>query len=260
MGAVLLPVSRTPVCFRPPAGAEDLRLAEAQVCDVALALELASALGRRPDGGELDWQALPLSDLDAALLLIRKLALGDRVESSAACAVPDCGARIDIAFRISDYLEHRAPRRARALESVDEPGWFQLEASEALFRLPTVADQLRLSAPDGGGERELALRCIRPGQVPARLRRRIETAIEALAPSLYGELEGRCPGCAARIGLHFDPQRYVLEELRARAQFVCEEIHLIATHYHWSEPQILALPQARRARYADLVHEARSGA
>ena len=32
-----------------------------------------------------------------------------------------------------------------------------------------------------------------------------------------------------------------------------EEIHVLATHYHWSEPAILALPRSRRQRYLALI-------
>jgi hypothetical protein len=87
----------------------------------------------------------------------------------------------------------------------------------------------------------------------------MEAAMETLAPSLYGDLDGGCPECSATVRIAFDPQRYVLAELREHAAFVYEEIYLIAGHYRWSEREILALPRVRRARYAELVHDARVG-
>ncbi|WP_158497826.1 DUF6760 family protein [Pseudoxanthomonas suwonensis] len=32
-----------------------------------------------------------------------------------------------------------------------------------------------------------------------------------------------------------------------------EETHVLAMHYHWSEPQILALPRSKRQRYLALI-------
>jgi hypothetical protein len=32
-----------------------------------------------------------------------------------------------------------------------------------------------------------------------------------------------------------------------------EEVHVLATHYHWSESDILALPRRKRLRYLDLI-------
>ena len=81
--------------------------------------------------------------------------------------------------------------------------------------------------------------------------------MEKLAPSLFGVLDGKCPECAARIRVSFDPQRYVLGELRERAMFVYEEVHLLASRYQWSEREILALPGSRRARYAEFADQQR---
>src|SRR5262249_43670996 len=134
-----------------------------------------------------------------------------------------------------------------------------LPGEDVAFRLPTVADMIAASAgPDGEGE--LVRRCVRPADVSATALGRVEEAMEALAPSLYTELEGTCPECGAAGRVPVHPQRYVVGELRGRAAFVFEEVHLIADAYHWPERDILAMPRARRARYAELVHEQRGGA
>lgn len=73
----------------------------------------------------------------------------------------------------------------------------------------------------------------------------------ALAPSLAGPLNGACPECGSAVIVQFDPRRYVLAELRARAGFVAEEVDLLATRYHWTERSILNLPSQRRAAYAE---------
>ena len=81
----------------------------------------------------------------------------------------------------------------------------------------------------------------------------VEAAMEALAPSLLSELEGRCPECGASVACDFDPLQYTLRELRDQAAFVYQDVLAIAGHTHWSEAEILALPAVRRARYAELA-------
>lgn len=128
-----LPVSGLDVLFRQTTGAEDIMLVEEPVLDIRLAVALVNALGRLPDGGAVPWSSLPVTDLDAALLAIRRLAIGDQVRTSVVCAAsnqirppgsrrpsadepaPGCQARIDISFRIDDYLAHHAPGRPRGI-------------------------------------------------------------------------------------------------------------------------------------------------
>ncbi|MCY1078697.1 hypothetical protein [Archangium lansingense] len=253
-----LPVSGLAVRLRPPAGAEDLLLAEARSFDAQLALELVERLGQRAEGGPVDWAALPLTDLDTVLLRLRQGLVGDQVRADVVCGPAGCGARVDLAFRIRDYLAHHAPRPAEGLEASAEPGWYALQGTAVAFRLPSGGDQLAIAFhPEG--EEELARRCIRPAGLAPPLREQVEAAMEALAPNLCSELEGPCPECGATVRSLFDPQRYVLQELRAQATRVYEEIHLLAHSYHWTEETILALPRHRRGLYAEHIRQERSG-
>jgi hypothetical protein len=254
-----LPVSGLDVLLRQPAGAEDLLLAEATACDTRLAISLASHVARPARGGSVDFGALPITDLDALLLGIRRMMLGDHVRTDVVCGADGCGARVDIGFRITDYLAHHRPRKARGVRPGDEPGWFFLEGAGVSFRLPSGTDQVDTLHVQHAA-RELAERCLRPADVSTRVRRRVESAMEMLAPSLSNDLEGLCPACRATVSVPFDPQRYVLQELRETGALLYEEIHLLASHYHWSEEAILALPRPRRAMYAELIHAERGRA
>lgn len=258
MAVFRLPVSGIDVVLRPPAGVDDVLLAEAGAHDAHLALALLERLAVPLAGEPVDWALVPIPDLDAAMLRIRQMVLGDHLRAEVICRAQGCGARIDIAFRISEYLAHHQPKSARGVVPGDEPGWFRLADAAVTFRLPSGADQAAVThAADSAAA--LAQRCVRPSDVPLRVRRRVEAAMETLAPSLYNDLEGVCPECSATVSVPFDPQRYVLRELSSRAASCYQEIHLLASHYHWSEQEILALPQPRRARYAELIHQDRSG-
>ena len=283
-----LPVSDHVVALRHPTGAEDLLLLEAARDDTDLALALAGHLVRPTDGARIDWRELTVSDLEALILRLRQAIIGDRVRADVACQFTACGRRIDISFRISDYLADRKPvtpgvRSAWSVEPDKDPGWFRLikvrkrpgrlassaeppdhdsnvpfggddSASAVAFRLPTIADQLAVVGQRKGADK-LAHRCIRPAGIPLRLRRLVEAAMETMAPSLSGDLQGTCPECGAKVVVFFDPLQFCLRELRDRAAFIYQDIDLLARRYHWSETDILAMPHVRRANYAELARQ-----
>ncbi len=255
IGSARLPVSGEVVDLRAPDGADDLLLLGNPADTTRLAVEFLDRVAP-PASGEWRWETRYAGDIDAALLLVRSALMGDRIRADVNC--PECGARFDVAFGIADYLAHHRPHAARGVrEFADEPGWFEFADGGARFCLPTGAD---LAAVEGceRPERELAARCVRPPDAPARLVRRIERAMAALAPSLNGNLRGPCPECGASVSLQFDVVRYVLAELRQEAEQLHEDVHLIAQAYHWAEADILALPRPRRTAYADLIRRDRS--
>jgi len=254
-----LPVSAIGIVLRQPTGAEDILILESRADDAALALALINRLAQAAGGPSVCWEDLPVSDLDAILLRLRQTVFGDLIRADAACPAPDCGKRIDLAFGVNEYLEHHAPRRTRLAEPAPEAGWMRLRGAPVSFRFPTGADQLAI-ALHPNPPAELIRRCIMPTDIPAAAMRRVERAMEALAPSLAHNLNGHCPECGASFEVYFDPRQFTLRELRDQAVFIYEDTHLLAEHYHWPEAEILALPRDRRLRYAEMVRAARSAA
>jgi hypothetical protein len=282
LGRFRLPVSGRLVALRQPSGAEDLLLAEAARTrggDIAIAMGLAGRLVRAVEGEPLDWSSMSVTDLDALVLRLRQAVIGDRIVADIACPALGCGRRIDIDFGVEAYLAHHTPKAGRTqfrgwkLEPTEEPGWFCLakvpkspgasaagptdgaDAERVRFRLPTAADLLGIAGRPVS-EGELASRCLRPVDLPARLRRHAEAAMEAMAPSLSGDLLGVCPECGSTVTIEFDARWFCLQELRDRATFIYQDVDLLARHYHWSEAEILSMPHIRRAAYAELVRQA----
>lgn len=252
---VTLPVSGLRVEVRSPRGADDVFLLEAPSLDAGLALALLARLARVTDGEDARWGALTLTDLDTLLLELRREIFGDWIRTDTLCPAEGCGARIDVFFRISDYLEHHRPRPARNAEP--EEDWYRLRDTPVSFRLPR-GDDLAAVVGSPTPERALVLRCVRPAEIKRPLLRRVERAMEALAPNLADDVWGICLECGAAVDLYFDPQQYTLRELRDQAAFIYEDVHLLAYHYHWSQDEILALPRHRRMQYADMVRRERS--
>jgi hypothetical protein len=266
MACVRLPVSGAMVELRHPTGTDDLLVIESKAADTSLALALASRLARPLEGFASGWAELTVSDLDALILRLRQCQIGDRIIAEVMCHAASCRRRFDLSFAIPDYLAHVLPAMPRArlwaVESAGEPGWYRLIAcnrasgsdERVLFRLPTAADQIA-AAGRHDPRRELMVRCIRPADLKAGLLRRVEAAMAVMAPSLARELEATCPECGAKLAVYFNARRFCLQELRARAAFVHEEVDLLARRYHWSEHEILAMPGIRRMNYAELARQ-----
>jgi hypothetical protein len=249
---VTLPVSGTQVSFRQPTGWEDLLLQERPSAGGAWWLALLERVVEAAEGVGPDWKDLTVCELDTLLLLLRRKMLGDGIVSDTVCAQPSCGARVDITFRIGEYLASRSPRRPAWVEDDAEAGWFRIAGEPGRFRIPTGRD-LALLPGGPGEENELIGRCIQPADVQARTRQRIERAMESLAPPVSRMLKGRCPECGAAIEVYFDVRSFVLRELRDQAASVYGDVHLIALHYNWPEESILGLPQKRRRYYAGML-------
>jgi hypothetical protein len=259
MMKVSLPVSGLEVTLRQPAGDEDMLLLEAPTCDVSLALTLIQKIAAGTRDLPVSWETLSITDLDALLLGVRQMVFGDLVRADTRCPSQNCEAKIEVAFRIGDYLIHHQPQTATDVELAEESGWFRFTDQSVSFRLPTVGDRMAI-ARHSNPAFELAQRCIRPTNLAAEDLERVEQAMATMAPSLCNVLEGRCPECEAAVDLAFDPQQFTLQELRDQAAFIYDDIHLLAACYQWSEADILALPRHRRYRYAERVRLERRSA
>jgi hypothetical protein len=243
-----LPVSGIVVRLRPTTGADELALLDAG-SDTAAAVELARRLTA---DGPADWLSVTPTDLDAFVMQVRRAMIGEHVRTDVACPAAGCGQRIDIAFRVTDYLASRTPEPpADAAIPDKESGRFRL--AEVVFRLVTVGDQL---AVEGLADPAAALaqRCVQAeGPVADAVMRSIEAELERMAPNLAGPVSGRCPECGADVEALFDPRSYCLTELRGLARFVFRDVDAIARRYHWPEREVLELPSARRAIYAEFA-------
>jgi hypothetical protein len=265
-----LPVSKIEVELHDATGAEDMLLLEGARGVVETSIALAGRVARRCDGEDLDAAALPITDIEALLLELRRRLFGELVESRGRCPVEECGTPTDLSFRISEYVAHHLARMpgsrmpgtrkpnaetpANVEPVMDDPPWFQIRGSGVQFRLVTAGD-VAAAAESRDPEGELARRTIRSRSAEERKRagKPAQRAMQALAPPLSGEIEGTCPECGATARFWFDAQSYVQRELRYEAEFLYEDVHLLAGRYHWTEEKILSLPRARRARYVEMA-------
>jgi hypothetical protein len=243
-----LPVSGAQVALRAPDGTDDMLLQEATGGPIEAGLLLLSRLAVATDG-ERDWAALTVTDFEFLLLHLRAARFGEQLDLGFAC--PGCSERVEVGFRVADYLDGVRPHRFPGVtQDASRSDWFRL--GEAGFRLPTAGDQAAVSLMARPAER-LAGLCL---DTTARLRphrARVERAMSAMAPEVSRPIAGTCPACDAAVEAPLHVARIVVAELRRAAGAVHDDVDLIARAYHWPEATILALPQIRRRAYAERI-------
>ena len=138
------------------------------------------------------------------------------------------------------------------------------------FRLPTADDlghasALAIQDLDQGAVDIFArcvVRAVRSGEeidvarLPLTVRDAVADAMAQRDPQAEIELDLTCPACGSAFSLVFDTATFFLQELDERATRLMHEVHTLATHYHWSEHDILRLPARRRSFYLELITEA----
>ena len=242
-----LPVSGFIPELRHPNGADELALCEATGSAVSRSLKLLSRLSDR-----LDWDTLTVTDFEVTLLQLRDLVLGQVCDLGFSC--PHCRERVEVSFRIADFLDGIVTQQPTGVTPDSGAiGWFR--CGGAKFRLPTAGDQVAVEGTPNALERLLA-RCIAPPLPPARQRKRIERAMEAMAPEVSRPLIGTCPGCGETVSTPLHVARLVVAEFVRDAAGLHDDVDLIARAYHWPEADILQLPRRRRRAYAERIRQA----
>lgn len=240
---------------RPPTVDEQRALFEE--CEPLLPAERVSVLLGRcaevgGDSGPGAARALSAGDRVQLLLALRRLMAGDPMPCVLDCPWPDCGERLELELRASELIAER--------DAGGPEHFVELGGERVCFRLPTGADEERAArmAVEAGAEaatRTLVDACLAqpPASQPARLEDALGAAIARVDPHVEITLALSCPVCERESDVAFDVASYVWRELELRLARLEREVHLLASHYGWSEAEILALGERRRARYLELV-------
>lgn len=121
------------------------------------------------------------------------------------------------------------------------------------LRVPSGEDQDAAAqiGDDRAATRLLARRCALD-QIPETICElteadiaRIEHAVEHAAPEVTTIVQSACPECGHANEVYVDPYAC----LTTSASTLWDDIHDLASAYHWSERDILALSRARRQTY-----------
>jgi hypothetical protein len=208
---------------------------------VERALVLASL-----EGGDADELArLPLGRRDARLLRVHAALSGPTLEATASC--PHCGDAAEFALDVDALL-------ARADEAV-APEPVELDGRVVDWRLPDSRDVLAAAAAVDvdAAERVLLERCVGEAGDDARIA--VTAAMAEADPLAEVLVDLACPACGEPFVADVDVSRFVWSEVRARALGLLRDVDALARAYGWTESEVLALGDARRATYLELVAE-----
>lgn len=230
---------------------------------VSPARKVTSVLARCGDFSEEDAARLTVGEREALLLKLRWLTFGERMSCVLECPRADCHERMDLDLTVGDLLLPSSDNAQRIHEA-------SFEGCVVRFRLPEGADQEAVASLALTDESEavqtLLNRCVisaeRDGEplseIPAEMAERLSDAMAELDPQAEIVLEPRCPACGKSFRTILDTASFFFMEIAAHARALVEEVHLLASHYHWSEVEILAMPERRRRLYLALAETAQA--
>lgn len=223
----------------------------------------------RPGAGTDALQSVPLGERAADLFALRRALFGARMQVKIDCAGPDCGEAME--FELDAGELGTRPEVPEDGLRVEEGEWV------VRFRLPGPADLAAVSAAAVAGaavdaadaRRLLGAQCVRSARrggrpateeelaaLPEPLLKRFAEAAKEADPAAEVTLNIACPQCGTATPAELDIAAYLWTELDAWARDVLLDVHLLASAYGWSEPQILALSPLRRRYYLELCADA----
>lgn len=208
---------------------------------------------QRPPDPEQVWN-WPLPVRMQALLAIAAASAGRQLPLQLNCSQPACGEFLELELDLADLAE---------LAGAGVSGGFACRpagAAEVSMRLPTGDDQRRwlATAPEDLDPRSLAARLVVAidGQAaaddwkpPAEWLPAMSAELERHDRLMDPQLQATCPSCGADVGVTFDVETTLLDLLAGIQRRLLEQIHCLASAYHWSEAEIIALPPHRRRYY-----------
>jgi hypothetical protein len=208
-------------------------------------LALEAALPDTPRAALADW---PLGRRNAALAELCGRCFGAVLCSWVTC--PQCGERLefelDASLLVGDQARNDLPARTVATRG-------------QTFRLPTSRDLANIASepdPQRAVTRLLERCCLAPLDASEWAEEDVEGVGEQFAladPLAETRLSLRCTTCNSTWEESLDMAGYLWAEIEARARKILMDVHTLASAYGWSETQIIALSEARRAIYLEMV-------
>jgi hypothetical protein len=200
-------------------------------------------------------QVSSLCVADRQFLMLRLAAMLDGEQMWMKVGCGHCDSLFDVEFRRCDLPVKEAGQGFPLVR-------LHLTDCEIEARVPTGEDQERIGErSEEEAIRQLLQNCIRfvNGEPPDAAFvdnlceadiEIIDEALDDVSPAVCDQLLVICPECGREQNANLDHY----SQTGLNEHFLFDEIHTLASHYHWSEADILDLPQRRRRRYLNLIN------
>ena len=203
-------------------------------------LTLSAALPHESHDELADW---PLGQRNTALAKVRVACFGRRMQGWVPC--PQCGERLEFAFD------------AEALKA--DPGHTEVGFHGHSFRPPTSRDLAKIAGEEN--ERDAAWQlaqqcCVEDCEAQTWSEQDLDALGDCLVqadPMAETRVHLDCAQCGAQWEETLDIAAWLWTEVEARARRLLHEVHTLASAYGWTEAEVLALSEPRRAAYLEMV-------
>jgi hypothetical protein len=226
-------------------------------CSIADAPQRRAALLHavvRRDATAEELMSLPVGQRDADLFSLHSKLFGQHLAVLVTCT--SCAEELEFDIDVASLMGSASPPQALV-----EGDW------TIDYRLPTPRDLADIRAGAGsdrqrarqlliGAVIESARRADIPvsyAELPEHILHMLASKIAAADPNSDIRFNAACPSCAARLCAQLDIASYLWDELDAWARQTLLDVHLLASTYGWTEPDILAVPPLRRRHYLELA-------
>jgi hypothetical protein len=247
-GNLFIPLRLTPgvggVYLRSLNGADEMAVENTGTKNLIGLLE--SLIQPGPTGNKVNATQIVTADRDRLLALLYISMYGTRIESTISCTA--CSQKFDLDFLLDELLRHYQP------VALSDEGRYQVEPGIS-FRLPNGEDEMLVNGlTNAEAEKQLLERCLLDGNAETDSEK-VQLKMAELAPVLSVEMQAICPECGNEQHVQFDMQSFFLTKLKQERPGLIREVHNIASHYHWSQQEILNLPRNLRKQYATLIQQ-----
>lgn len=192
---------------------------------------------------------LAVADRDRVLVQVHLDLYGPRITTTLACR--GCAQRFDLDFRLDELAAHCDPGTAQpgAASAVGAARW---RIGDVEFRPVTGDDELAALADHDPAE-ALLRRVTDENPASPPHRAVVGEALAVLTPSVCAPIDAPCPECGTRAPVEFDVQHYLLARILAERPRLWRSVYLLASSYHWSRSDILALCRSEREAYVAAI-------
>jgi hypothetical protein len=211
---------------------------------------VSAILGRCAADAQTPWR-WTVPRRTQALLAVAQACGVDALTALARCPSEHCGDTLELDLELASFVTGDARERCAVND-----GTRSIE-----LRVPTGDDQRRwlesvADAADLNAAMALSLVTHVNGEavggdfgMSAQTLEAIGRELEACDPITALDVAAACPGCSATVDVEIDLEGLLLDVLARTQRDMLDSVHRLASRYHWSEAEVLALPAWRRAYY-----------